>query len=513
MTVGIAEDFAGYTTFLATPGLNILGSLSSDTVRALGLLEGNLILTVTPKLTAGFVLVVGTAVFASTDASVQEANSLIQFRWNDPGLDLSEGKKVAVNLGAPGDNTPATGAPTITGTAQVGQTLATDTSAIADSDGLTTVSYSYQWITNDGNTDTDIEYATGSTYELSDTDEGKTIKVRVFFIDDADNNETLTSAATVPVAAKPNTAATGLPTISGTAQVKQTLTADISGIADEDGLTNVSYSYQWIRSNGGTNADISGQTGLTYTLVSGDVGKTIKVRVTFTYDADNQETLTSAATVVVSARPNSPATGLHTISGTAQVKETLTADVSSIADSDGQTNVSYSYQWMAGGAGIDGATVSSYTLTPNDQGQTIQVRGSFTDDADNQESLTSEETAAVAPTPSPLTVSLENAATSHNGTDVFTFEIRFSEEFGLSYKTLKSYAFNVTGGSVKKAQRMDRDSKTPNILWLITVQPDSNVDVTITLPVTTDYTYDGAICTADGRKLSNSLIFTVSDPN
>ena len=202
-----------------------------------------------------------------------------------------------------------------------------------------------------------------------DTDEGKTIKVRVFFIDDADNNETLTSAATVPVAAKPNTAATGLPTISGTAQVKQTLTADISGIADEDGLTNVSYSYQWIRSNGGTNADISGQTGLTYTLVSGDVGKTIKVRVTFTYDADNQETLTSAATVVVSARPNSPATGLHTISGTAQVKETLTADVSSIADSDGQTNVSYSYQWMAGGAGIDGATVSSYTLTPNDQGQ------------------------------------------------------------------------------------------------------------------------------------------------
>ena len=219
MTVGIAEDFAGYTTFLATPGLNILGSLSSDTVRALGLLEGNLILTVTPKLTAGFVLVVGTAVFASTDASVQEANSLIQFRWNDPGLDLSEGKKVAVNLGAPGDNTPATGAPTITGTAQVGQTLATDTSAIADSDGLTTVSYSYQWITNDGNTDTDIEYATGSTYELSDTDEGKTIKVRVFFIDDADNNETLTSAATVPVAAKPNTAATGLPTISGTAQV------------------------------------------------------------------------------------------------------------------------------------------------------------------------------------------------------------------------------------------------------------------------------------------------------
>ena len=168
---------------------------------------------------------------------------------------------------------------------------------------------------------------------------------------------------------------------------------------------------------------------------------------------------------------------------------------------------------MAGGADIDGATGSSFTLTPNEQGQTIQVRVSFTDDADNRESLTSAETAAVAPTPSPLTVSLENAATSHNGSDVFTFEIRFSEEFGLSYKTLKFHAFTVTGGSVKKAQRMDRDSDTPNIRWLITVQPNANGDVTITLPVTTDCTDDGAICTGDGRMLSNSLIFTVSDTN
>ena len=32
----------------------------------------------------------------------------------------------------------------------------------------------------------------------------------------------------------------------------------------------------------------------------------------------------------------------------------------------------------------------------------------------------------------PLTVSLENVATSHDGTNTFTFEIRFSEQFGLS---------------------------------------------------------------------------------
>ena len=47
-------------------------------------------------------------------------------------------------------NNPATGAPTVTGTAQVGETLSADTSAIADADGLANVSFSYQWIRNDG---------------------------------------------------------------------------------------------------------------------------------------------------------------------------------------------------------------------------------------------------------------------------------------------------------------------------------------------------------------------------
>ena len=45
-------------------------------------------------------------------------------------------------------------------------------------------------------------------------------------------------------AAKANSPATGAPTISGTPQVDQTLTAGTSDIADEDGLTKVSYSYQ-----------------------------------------------------------------------------------------------------------------------------------------------------------------------------------------------------------------------------------------------------------------------------
>ena len=306
------------------------------------------------------------------------------------------------------------------------------------------------------------------------------------------------------------TPATGAPAISGTPWVGEALTANTSGIEDEDGLDDVTYSYQWIADG----SDIAGATGFTYTLTSSEQGQTIQVRVTFADDADNAETLTSAATETetVTAKANTAPTGLPTISGTTQVGETLTADTSGIADADGLTNVSYSYQWMARGSDIDGATGSSYELTGSEQGQTITVRVTFTDDADNTESLTSVATETVAQAPSPLTVSLENAATSHNGTDVFTFEIRFSEQFGLSYRTLRDHAFTVVGGEVKKTQRMDRDSDTPNTWWLITVEPDGNGDVTITLPATTDCTDDGAICTEDKRKLSNSLSVTVTGP-
>ena len=100
-----------------------------------------------------------------------------------------------VILGPP-PNTLATGAPAITGTAQVGQTLTADTSGIDDEDGLNQVVFSYQWIRNDGNADEDIAGATGSSYTLTEDDEGKTVKVEVSCTDDGGNPETRTSDAT-----------------------------------------------------------------------------------------------------------------------------------------------------------------------------------------------------------------------------------------------------------------------------------------------------------------------------
>ena len=117
------------------------------------------------------------------------------------------------------------------------------------------------------------------------------------------------------------TAATGQPTISGTARVGETLTADTSGIADADGITSVSYSYQWIRVLDTVETEIPDATSSTYMLVADDVGKTIRVKVTFTDDADNPETAISDAypssgTVEADTTPPSPESAAVATSGT-----------------------------------------------------------------------------------------------------------------------------------------------------------------------------------------------------
>ena len=619
LTVGVSgsgsETVWGYSWFL-----DGMGTLDERTynegdqtieVMAILLSNGFVAFNVRPHPSVDFVLTVDGTQFASADASEVKSFTMISYVWPTT-LDWAEDDRVALSLtlkdtdsaeqSEPAENTPATGLPAISGTPQVDQTLTADTSDINDADGLSNVSYEYQWLAGG----TDIDGATGSSYVPVEGDVGKTIKVRVTFSDDKSHEETLTSEATVAVAATvpsapqsltvtsgsqtqelvaswqapesnggsnvtgyrvqwkeaadswdteadvseatetgtthtitgltggveyavrvvatngvgdgpasaeakgtpaaENNAPTGLPTVSGTPQVDQTLTADTSAIDDADGLTNVSYRYQWIA--GGS--DIDGATGATHTLTYSEQGQTIQVRVTFIDDADNEETLTSLATVAVAAAPNREATGKPTIGGTPQVDQTLTADTSPIDDADGLTNVSYRYQWTAGGTDIDGATGSTYTLTSSEQRKTIQVKVTFTDDRDNAEALTSVATEAVAAKPVPLTVRLKVAApASHDGSSEFTFEIEFSEEFGISYRTLKFDVFNVTGGSVEKAQRTDKPS---NISWLITVKPQGTGDVSIELPATADCGADGAICTGDGRKLSNSLSFTVSGP-
>ena len=134
------------------------------------------------------------------------------------------------------------------------------------------------------------------------------------------------------------------------------------------------------------------------------------------------------------------------------------------------------------------------------------MRVSFTDDAGHDEALTKPVTGPVAPRP-PLTASLEAAPACRNGENAFTLELWLRKEVNLGYKNLRDHAFTVTGGTVKKAQRLEKGS---HIRWQITLEPASGASVTVVLPVTTDCNAQGAICTEDGRKLSNRNEFTVS---
>ena len=312
-------------------------------------------------------------------------------------------------------NTPATGVPTISGTAQVGETLTVDTSGIADEDGMENGSFTFLWKVYDATGWNFVPFDYDGTYTIEPRDVGMTIHVIVLFEDDRGNFESVGSASTDAVAAAPaaNSPAIGVPTISGTAQVGETLEADTSGVTDADGLSNVQYEYQWLADD----SDISGAANATYTLVAEDEGKAITVQVSFTDDADNEETLTSGATDTVEAapnsdlpvvsiigvpRPNSPATGAPTISGTAQAGQTLTADASGIVDEDGLENDEVSFQWSA----YDNATglyllrmielEGTYTIEPRDVGMAISVIAIFTDDRGNTESLESAPTEPVA---------------------------------------------------------------------------------------------------------------------
>ena len=91
--------------------------------------------------------------------------------------------------------------------------------------------------------------------------------------------------------------ATGAPTINGERYVGEVLTAGTSGIADADGLQDVTFTYQWLADA----ADIAGATHSSYTTTGADENKTLKVRVAFTDDQGNDETLLSAATAAISA--------------------------------------------------------------------------------------------------------------------------------------------------------------------------------------------------------------------
>ena len=419
------------------------------------------------------------------------------------------------------ENTAATGSPTISGIVQVGQTLAASTTGIADTDGLTNAAYSYQWIANDGSSDSDIADATASAYTLVAGDAGKTIKVKVTFTDDGGNEETLTSATTTEVTATVPGAPGSL-----SVSVNDTGKLDVSWSPPESngGSAVTGYRVQWKEAadSWDTPADVSEATatGTSHTVT----GLTDGVEYTFRVFAVNSAGDSSASEDEsgIPRETTAPTVSSGTVDGAAltltfsegltetPLPAVATFTVNVGGDQRGVNTVAIS------GSRVTLTLASAVTSTDDvSVGYTVPsdaATARLKDLSDNPaESFTGQAvTNNTAAAQTPLTASIHDEPSSHDGQAEFTFELRFSENLeGFSYKTLRDNAFTVTGGKVEGARRLVSGSNTK---WQIKIRPTSNGDVTIVLPITEDCTADGAVCTGD-RKLSNRLEIIVSGPN
>ena len=239
-------------------------------------------------------------------------------------------------------NNPPSGTPAITGTATEDQTLTADTSGISDADGLGAFSYQWQRSTDGGATWANVG-ADAVNYVLGDADVGAIMRVQVRYTDGGGTAEGPLNSAATAIVANINDTPVGAPAITGVVAEDQTLTADTSGISDDDGLG--AFNYRWQRSfdSGSTWTNVGANAGINL-LGDGDVGAIMRVQVSYT-DAHftTEGPLSSAPTVAVANVNDAPA-GVPTITGIVAEDQTLTADASGISDDDGLG--AFNYQWQ-----------------------------------------------------------------------------------------------------------------------------------------------------------------------
>ena len=199
--------------------------------------------------------------------------------------------------------------------------------------------------------------------------------------------------------------------------------------------------------------------------------------------------------------------------------------VSLSAASGAAVTVDYATSDGTAAAGAD-YTAASGTLTfaAGETLKTVEVRTLSDTAAESDETLTltlanasgatiadGEATGTVTDVPPPLTASFHGLPEAHDGSRLFGFEIRFSEEFdGLRLTALEAGALVVTGGRLVDVKRTVRGQ---NRSVTVRVRPSAAADLTLTLAAPADCTASNAVCTREGRKLSASVSATVPGPH
>ena len=449
LTVGFSEDgifkYYGFSTAITDDGLADTtiddGDGTTWTVSTMviadAIINDQVHINLDAFLARGSVFDLGGTTF-TTDETSESTVTTGNYSWLLPaGFAWVHGQDVTVSVKLPA-NAPATGVPEISGSPQVGKTLSAGTTGIMDLDGLTSVSYTYQWIRVDvDGTSNPVDVGTDDDeYTLVAADEGKRIKVQVTFTDDDSNAEELTSdayltpshhsypdrgimpaqtacpasntwCATMNVGFQlPGTdntefgfsASPGYGALDDTSfdYDGSTFTVENVGIRNPDGMSG--YHVRLVLDAFVPEDAVFDLNGYTFTTNAASKQSTVgRYKWDFPAGFRIAEDVDFRVSLELDDNTNTPAEGMPTISGPAQAGRTLTAATADITDDEGLTTVSYTYQWLASGTDIGGATSATYTPTSSVQGDRITVRVTFDDDEDNRETLTSDETAPVVP--------------------------------------------------------------------------------------------------------------------
>jgi PKD repeat protein len=260
--------------------------------------------------------------------------------------------------------------PSITGTAQDGQTLI---AGHGEWSGPEPISYAYQWQACNpfGSECEDIEGATSPRYDITSADREGTLRVLVTASDTA-GSLTVASSATSEIAAGPPSEIDP-PSLAGAPAVGEALQADQGAWGGSD----VQYSYQWERcdATGEECTDISGATQPLYTLTEGDVEDTVRVRVGASNALASLSDL-SPPSPAIQATATLQSTAPPFIAGTPQSGQPLTANPGSWL---GISSIGYAYQWQRCDeysnecTNIKEATEATYTPASGDVGHALRV--------------------------------------------------------------------------------------------------------------------------------------------
>ena len=243
---------------------------------------------------------------------------------------------------------------TISGTPKVGAQLTASVQGLSPSDA----SVAYVWKRGD------TQVGAGATYTPTAADLNATLTVTATATKTAFSSATQTSAPSAAV--QPGTLTTATPTITGTAAVGQTLSADTAGW----GPSGVALTNQWYADG----VAIPGATGSTLALTPDQLGKKIKVQVDATLAGYTDASAASAEVGPVAL--GTLTTAKPTIPGTPEVDEPLTG----VPGDWGPSGVALTYQWFVAGQPVNDATTTTYTPTQADMGKaiTFQVTGTLT---------------------------------------------------------------------------------------------------------------------------------------